>query len=105
MLKIIKSLIKSKAEREQALAEYLRAGTVLGLLAAGAGAYIVLDDWYRRRRNDAADEREKEIGGLAGEIVEIGELLVKGGIVSAPEVLQHGTLGALKKTLESRSPN
>jgi hypothetical protein len=109
MLKIIKSLIKSKAEREQALAEYLRAGTALGLLAAGAGLYLVLDDWRRQRRTDAADdaraeEREREIDELADQIGAIGELLLKLKLVSAEDVAEHGTLGALATALRSINP-
>jgi hypothetical protein len=100
MFKTIRKYIKSKTEREQALAEYIRTGTAVGLAGAGIGLYLVLWELASRRRR--AEEREKEIDDLAGEVGEIGDLLVGLKLVDPDDVAEIGTLDALKKAIETR---
>lgn len=106
MFKTIRKYLKSKTERERALAEYIRTGTAVGLVSVGVAAYLVLWELASRRKrrdfSDVAEGHAREIDELAGEIGEIGDLLVGLELVTPEDVAEIGTLGALKKAIGLR---
>ncbi len=94
MLKTIRKLLKTKAEREEAVADFLvtlGATITIGTIGALALAYMRIEE---ARRFDGfthalEDQRDK-----------LEEALIAAGVVTRDNVDAHGILAALRKTFD-----
>lgn len=97
MLKTIRKLLKTKAQREEAVADFLStlgAAITLGTIGALVLAYVRIEE---ARRSDGfasalEDQRDK-----------IEEALIGAGILTRDDVDAHGILSALRKAADKKS--
>lgn len=96
MLKTIRKLLKARAEREEAVADFLStlgAAITFGTIGALVLAYVRIEEARRSDAFTSALENQRD---------KIEEALIGAGILAREEVEAHGILAALRKALDEK---